>query len=81
MHELSKNFVILQPISTNIIMESLQWLINLFTATDSVAHITLLYAVVIATGVYLGKIKIGAHEDKRGVPGKHELITLSYEIT
>ena len=59
MHELSKNFVILQPISTNIIMESLQWLINLFTATDAVAHITLLYAVVIAMGVYLGKIKIG----------------------
>ena len=40
-------------------MESLQWLINLFTATDSVAHITLLYAVVIAMGVYFGKIKIG----------------------
>ena len=59
MHELSKNFVILQPISANIIMESLQWLVNLFTDTDSVAHITLLYAVVIAMGVYLGKIKIG----------------------
>ena len=59
MRELSKNFVILQPISTNIIMESLQWLANLFTDTDSVAHITLLYAVVIAMGVYLGKIKIG----------------------
>ena len=59
MRELSKNFVILQPISTNIIMESLQWLVNLFTDTDSVAHITLLYAVVIAMGVYLGKIKIG----------------------
>ena len=40
-------------------MESLQWLANLFTDTDSVAHITLLYAVVIAMGVYLGKIKIG----------------------
>ncbi|MBO5591745.1 MAG: putative transporter [Prevotella sp.] len=40
-------------------MESLQWLVNLFTDTDSVAHITLLYAVVIAMGVYLGKIKIG----------------------
>ena len=39
-------------------MESFQWLINLFTSTDSVAHITLLYAVVIAVGVYLGKIKI-----------------------
>ncbi len=39
-------------------MESFQWLSNLFTATDSVAHIALLYAVVIAVGVYLGKIKI-----------------------
>ena len=37
----------------------MDWLINLFTNTDSVAHIALLYAVVIATGVYLGKIKIG----------------------
>lgn len=33
------------------------WLINLFTATDSVAHIAMLYALVIAVGVYLGKIK------------------------
>ena len=39
-------------------MESFQWLINLFTNTTSVAHIALLYAVVIAVGVYLGKIKI-----------------------
>ena len=39
-------------------MASFQWLTNLFTATDSVAHIALLYAVVIAIGVYLGKIKI-----------------------
>ena len=39
-------------------MESFQWLTNLFTTTDSVAHIALLYAVVIAVGVYLGKIKI-----------------------
>ena len=39
-------------------MESFQWLINLFTNTNSVAHIALLYAVVIAVGVYLGKIKI-----------------------
>ena len=36
----------------------MQWLIDLFTSTDSVAHIVLLYAVVIAVGVYLGKIKI-----------------------
>lgn len=37
----------------------MDWLINLFTATDSVAHIVVLYAIVIALGVYLGKIKIG----------------------
>ncbi len=40
-------------------MESFLWLKELFTSTDSVAHIALLYAVVIAVGVYLGKIKIG----------------------
>lgn len=37
----------------------MDWLINLFTTTDSVAHIVLLYAIVSAVGVYLGKIKIG----------------------
>lgn len=37
----------------------MDWLINLFTSQDSVAHIALLYSVVIALGVYLGKIKIG----------------------
>lgn len=37
----------------------MDWLINLFTTTDSVAHIVLLYAIVTAVGVYLGKIKIG----------------------
>lgn len=35
------------------------WIVNLFTNTESVAHIALLYAIVIAIGVYLGKIKIG----------------------
>jgi putative transport protein len=39
-------------------MESFQWLRDLFTATDSVAHIALLYALVIAIGVYLGKLKV-----------------------
>ena len=39
-------------------MESFHWLRELFVTTDSVAHIVLLYAVVIAVGVYLGKIKI-----------------------
>lgn len=37
----------------------MDWLVNLFTQTDSVAHIALLYAIVIATGVFLGKIKFG----------------------
>ncbi len=36
----------------------MDWLTKLFTETDSLAHITLLYAVVIAVGVYLGKIKV-----------------------
>ena len=39
-------------------MDSFQWLRDLFTTTDSVAHIVLLYAIVIAIGVYLGKIKV-----------------------
>ena len=39
-------------------MESLQWFSNLFTNTTSVAHIALLYAIVIAVGVYLGKIRV-----------------------
>lgn len=37
----------------------MDWLINLFAPSTSVAHIALLYAMVIAFGVYLGKIKIG----------------------
>ena len=36
----------------------MDWLINLFTNSESVAHITLLYALVIAIGVLLGKVKI-----------------------
>ncbi len=39
-------------------MDSFQWLKDLFITSDSVAHITLLYAIVIAIGVYLGKIKV-----------------------
>lgn len=37
----------------------MDWLINLFTNTESVAHIALLYSIVIACGVLLGKIKVG----------------------
>lgn len=39
-------------------MESFHWLRELFTTTDSVAHIALLYSVVIAIGVWLGKFKV-----------------------
>lgn len=37
----------------------MDWLINLFSNTESVAHIALLYAIVISVGVLLGKIKVG----------------------
>ena len=37
----------------------MEWLYNLITATDSVAHIILLYALVISVGLYLGRLKIG----------------------
>lgn len=37
----------------------MDWLLNLFTNNESMAHIALLYAIVIAAGVYLGKIKVG----------------------
>ena len=35
----------------------MEWFVNLFSNTSSVAHIALIYAIVIAVGVYLGKIK------------------------
>lgn len=34
------------------------WFFDLFTKTDTVAHIALLYAVVISVGILLGKIKV-----------------------
>ncbi len=37
----------------------MDWLINLFVDNESMAHIAMLYAIVIAVGVYLGKIKVG----------------------
>lgn len=37
----------------------MDWLFNLFTNNESMAHIALLYAIVISVGVYLGKIKVG----------------------
>lgn len=35
----------------------MDWIINLFTNTESVAHIALLYAIVIAIGVYLSTLR------------------------
>ena len=37
----------------------MDWIIRLFTDTDSIAHIALLYSIVIAVGILLGKIEIG----------------------
>ncbi len=37
----------------------MDWFLTLFTNNESVAHIAMLYAIVISVGVYLGKIKIG----------------------
>ena len=36
----------------------MEWFISLFSNTSSIAHIALIYAIVIAVGVYLGKIKL-----------------------
>lgn len=36
----------------------MDWLTNLFTDSNSIAHILLLYAIVISVGVLLGKIKV-----------------------
>ncbi|MBO5887529.1 MAG: putative transporter [Bacteroidaceae bacterium] len=37
----------------------MDWLQSLFFSTDSVAHIVLLYALVISVGIGLGRIKVG----------------------
>jgi len=37
----------------------MDWLHTLFTSTDSIAHIVLLYAIVISIGIGLGRIKVG----------------------
>lgn len=36
----------------------MEWLIDLFTKTDSIAHIVVLYALVISVGIALGRFKI-----------------------
>ena len=42
-----------------VLLRFMDWIIDLFQTTDSVAHIVLLYSIVIAVGVLLGKIKFG----------------------
>jgi putative transport protein len=37
----------------------MDWLSNLFLDPESIAHIVLLYAMVISVGIFLGKLKIG----------------------
>ena len=36
----------------------MEWFVNLFTSTDSIAHIVVLYALVISVGISLGRFKI-----------------------
>jgi putative transport protein len=54
-----KFFVTLRFEIKNAHSKKMDWLINLFVDNESMAHIAMLYAVVIATGVYLGKLKVG----------------------
>ena len=49
--------IIFVPLHTKCL--SMDWLQTLFTSTDSVAHIVLLYALVISVGIGLGRLKIG----------------------
>lgn len=37
----------------------MEWFYNLFTNTSSVAHIMIMFAIVISLGVWLGKLKVG----------------------
>ncbi|MDY6297802.1 MAG: transporter, partial [Alloprevotella sp.] len=37
----------------------MDWFLELFTQSDTIAHTIILYAIVIASGVLLGKLKVG----------------------
>lgn len=41
----------------------MEWLQKLFTETDGIGHIVLLYAIVIAVGIFLGRMKIGGKKN------------------
>ena len=54
----NKVFLLTLQLYFQILQNTMDWIINLFTNSESVAHIALLYALVIAIGVLLGKMKI-----------------------
>jgi len=41
----------------------MDWLQKLFTDTDGIGHIVMLYAIVIAVGIFLGRMKIGGKKN------------------
>lgn len=41
----------------------MDWLVKLFTDNDGVGHIVLLYSIVIAIGIFLGRLKIGSKKN------------------
>jgi putative transport protein len=55
----NEKFFVTLRFEIKILTQKMDWLINLFVDNESMAHIAMLYAVVIAVGVYLGKLKVG----------------------
>jgi len=55
----NEKFFVTLRFEIKMLTQKMDWLINLFVDNESMAHIAMLYAVVIATGVYLGKLKVG----------------------
>ena len=55
----NEKFFVTLRFEIKMLTQKMDWLINLFVDNESMAHIAMLYAVVIAVGVYLGKLKVG----------------------
>lgn len=55
----NEKFFVTLRFEIKMLTKKMDWLINLFVDNESMAHIAMLYAVVIAVGVYLGKLKVG----------------------
>lgn len=45
----------------------MDWLTNIITNPGSIAHLVVIYALVISLGVKLGKIKFGGVADRKSV--------------